>query len=213
MSNVLVLNTSPSTSASVSRDLVGRIVDGFDALDRYKINQRDIGAAPPPHLDEATIGAFFTPPDVASDDQKAAMALSDELIDEFLDSDIIVVGLPMHNLGITSSLKTYVDHIVRVGKTFVYTEQGAQGLVPAGKKMIVVTSRGGIYSEGPMQPYDMQVNYVRAIFGFIGVTDIEFIHCEGVTISDDLPGGQFCSGRVSADRACVVAFQSRGRVR
>jgi len=111
------------------------------------------------------------------------LALSDVLVDELFAADVIVVAAPMHNFGIPSSLKAWVDHIVRPGRTFTYSEGRPQGLV-IGKKAVLVLASGGVYSEGPMQAADFQEPYLRAVLGFIGLTDVEVIRVEGVALGE-----------------------------
>ena len=179
---VLHIDSSPLGERSVSRKLTAKVLDALRAKDRHiKILTRDIGANPLPHLSGVVIGAFFTPVnqrDPAVDD---AIRLSDQAVDELLGADVILIGAPMHNFGIPSSLKAWIDHIVRVGRTFRYGATGRpETLLPAGKRVIVASSRGGIYTDGPQKPFDYQETYLAAVFGFLGVTDVSFIRAEGV---------------------------------
>ena len=99
-------------------------------------------------------------------------------------ADVIVIGAPMHDFGIPSSLKAWIDHIVRAGRTVRYTANGPVGLVPSNKKVIIVSARGGFYSDGPMKALDYQETYLTAVLGFIGLTDISFVRAEGVGRSE-----------------------------
>ena len=112
------------------------------------------------------------------------LALSDALGSELMASDIIIMAAGMINFGIPSTLKSYIDYILRPGATFRYTEKGPEGLVH-GKKVYLVLARGGIYSEGPMQALNFQDTYLKAALGFIGLTDIEVITVEGVALGAD----------------------------
>ena len=105
-------------------------------------------------------------------------------------ADVIVIGSPMHNFGITSSLKTYLDHVARAGRTFRYTENGPKGLLN-GKKVFVLTARGGDYSQLPMSTLDHQEPYLRTILGFVGLDDVDFIHCQGVAMGEEASSKAF----------------------
>ena len=109
-----------------------------------------------------------------------AVKLSDEAVDDVIAGDVIVIGAPMHNFGIPSSLKAWIDHIVRTGRTVRYTAQGPEGLVPSGKKVIISSARGGFYSDGPTRALDYQETYLKTVLEFIGLSDITFVRAEGV---------------------------------
>jgi FMN-dependent NADH-azoreductase len=147
---------------------------------------RDLGHHPVPHVDEPWIAAAFTPPPNRTEELDRAIALSDALVDEFLAADRYVFGVPMYNFSIPSTFKAYIDQIVRVGRTFAVNEQGFQGLVDSSKKMLVITARGGSYQQGtPAASYDLQEPYIRSIFGFVGITDITFIHVDNLNSDVD----------------------------
>lgn len=186
MVRILAINSSPGLAFSVSRQLVHSFLEAYTmARPECVVVERDVGRDPPPHLTEAVIGAYFTPPEYWSEDQMAAIALSNHLVDEFMSCDLIVVGAPMHNFGISSGLKAYIDHIVRAGRTFAFSPAGPVGLA-TGKKVVVITSRGSDYSPGsPLASLDHQANYLRTILGFIGITDVTFMHCQGTAVSED----------------------------
>lgn len=132
------------------------------------------------------IAAAFTPPQDRSPELNQAIATSDALVDELLAADRYVFGVPMYNFGVPSTFKAYIDQIIRVGRTFAVNEQGFQGLVDSSKKMLVITARGGSYQQGtPAATYDLQEPYIRAVFGFIGITDIKFIHVDKLTAAHD----------------------------
>ncbi len=132
-----------------------------------------------PYIDEATIQAFYTPPTDLTAEQKHLLALSDQLVDELLAADVIVLGVPMWNLGIPASLKAWIDLVVRAGRTFAFTEHGVKSLLAAGKKVYVVSARGGAYPAGsPAKAFDQQEPYLRTILGFLGLSDIEFVYAE-----------------------------------
>jgi len=157
---------------SVSRELTAAIVESFRQFDpRLEIRYHDLVADPLPH---------WTPLADASD---PAVARGGELLEEFLAADVIVIGAPMYNFGIPSQLKAYIDRIAVAGKTFRYGANGPEGLA-GGRKVVIASSRGGIYSAGsPAAPMDFQESYLRSVFGFLGVTDIEVVRAEGVNMS------------------------------
>ena len=142
-----------------------------------KVTVRDLAQNPVPHLDGARFGAFLAKPEDRTPAQRAVIDYSDELVGELKAADTIVIGVPMYNFGIPSTLKAYFDHIARAGVTFKYTEKGAVGLLN-GKKAYLVVARGGIY--GDAHP---QATYVRDLLAFIGITDVEYIYAEGLAIS------------------------------
>jgi FMN-dependent NADH-azoreductase len=136
---------------------------------------RDVGAEPLPHLTSATVGAIRGA--AATDAERETLALSDALIAELSQADLIVIGAPMYNFGIPSTLKAWFDHVLRAGITFRYTAEGPEGLVK-GKRAIVVESRAGFYSEGPGAASDSQEPHLRTLLAFIGITDVTFIRAE-----------------------------------
>ena len=183
---ILHLDSSPMGDRSVSRKLTSRLV--FELTQKHVAHQvvyHDLGSNPVPHLSSMNVAAFFTPVESQTPEMSAAIALSDQLTGELLAADVIVIGAPMWNLGIPSSLKAWVDHVVRAGKTFKYTEAGPKGLLDPAKKVIIVSSRGGMYSEGPAQAYDHQETYLKTLFGFLGLSDISFVRAEGVSMGDE----------------------------
>ena len=184
MSTILHLNTSIRTSGSHSRTLSGEFLARLATPGRDVVIERDLAARPLPHLDEATMGAFFTPADQRSPAQNQALALSNELVAELQSADTIVIGAPMYNFSISSGFKAWIDHVARAGVTFKYTEKGPVGLL-GGKKVYVFTARGGVYSHGPAMGMDFHETYLRGVLGFLGLTDITFIHTEGLGKGED----------------------------
>lgn len=184
---ILLVDSSPMGERSVTRKLTAKVVEGLKARHPHAvIVTRDLDALPLPHLNSLTIGAFFTPPDQQNDMLKNAIKPSDNTISELMAADAIVIGAPMHNFGIPSSLKAWVDHLIRSGKTFKYGADGRPvGLVPATKKVIVVSARGGVYSSGPMAALDHQETYMRSVLAFIGLTDVTFVRAEGISMGPD----------------------------
>jgi FMN-dependent NADH-azoreductase len=183
MSNILVLNSSVSGHASVSRVLVDEAVARLTDLDPgATIVHRDLGADPIPHLTAATVAGVRGDP--VTDSQLTARALSNQLIAELRNADTIVIGAPMYNFSIPTGLRAWFDHVLRPGETFSYSEAGPQGLLK-GKRVIVIESRGGLYSQGPAKAIDFQEPYLRHLLGFMGLTDITFIHAEKIGFGPD----------------------------
>jgi FMN-dependent NADH-azoreductase len=184
--SVLHIDSSPLGDHSVSRKFTAKILTALKANHPgTQIVTRDLGTSPLPHLNGITVGAFFTPPNQRNEVLNEALKLSNEVIDELFAADVIVIGAPMWNFGIPSSLKAWIDHIVRAGRTFQYGASGPESLLPSGKKVIIVSSRGGIYSSGPMQVMDHQETYLKTILGFIGLHDVSIIRAEGVAMGED----------------------------
>lgn len=183
MSKVLVIKSSASGDASVSNHLVEAAVGELRRRDpRLEICERDLGAAPVPHLAAEGVAGLRGTPQTAA--EAATSALSDELIAELRAADTLVIGAPMYNFGIASTLKAWFDHVLRAGATFRYTETGPEGLLQ-GKRAIVVLTRGGLYSEGPAQPMDAQEPHLRTLLGFIGITDVTFVRAEKLAFGDE----------------------------
>lgn len=177
MSSILVLNSSANGAASVSKQLVQDTVSALKAANPgAKVVERDLGEQPVPHLTSETTPSIRGA-EAVTPAQKDAMALSDALIGELKDADTIVIGAPMYNFGIPSTLKTWFDYVLRAGITFRYSESGPEGLMK-GKRAVVVLSRAGFYSSGPAQIMDSQEPHLRNLLGFMGITDVTFIRVE-----------------------------------
>ncbi|AVH73014.1 FMN-dependent NADH-azoreductase [Nostoc sp. 'Lobaria pulmonaria (5183) cyanobiont'] len=185
MVNILHIDSSPRGERSHSRELSKEFVSGWRAAHpEDAIAYRDLGHYPVPHVDEAWIAAAFSPPETHTPELTEALRISDELIDEFLAADHYVFGVPMYNFNIPSTFKAYIDQIVRANRTFAIDAQGFRGLVE-GKKALIITARGGDFSAtSPFIAYDFQEPYLRAIFGFIGITDIQFINANSLNEGD-----------------------------
>ena len=176
MSTILVLNSSVSGDTSVSRTLVEEAVSRLlEAKPGATVVQRDLGAAPIPHLTTTNLAGVRGV--AATDAELAARALSDQLIAELRAADTIVIGAPMYNFSIPTGLRAWFDYVLRAGETFSYSEAGPKRLL-RGKRVIVIELRGGLYSEGPAQVIDFQEPYLRHLLGFMGLADVAFIHAE-----------------------------------
>lgn len=182
MSRILHLDASPRGERSISRQLSREFVDDWKRLHPSdSVIYRDIGHNPPPHVTEAWVVGAYAPPKDHTPEAQEAMRLSDVLIDEFLSADHYVFGVSMHNFSVPSTFKAYVDQIVRIGRTFTADWKG----LVSDKRMLIITARGGDYSPGsPASPFDHQQPWIRTIFGFIGITDIRFIHAQGLNMGD-----------------------------
>lgn len=177
MSHLLVINSSAAGAASVSKQLIDETVARLRAADpALVVVERDLGANPVPHLD-ADSTAAIRGAEPANDAQRAAKVLSDSLVAELKAADTLLIGAPMYNFGIPSTLKSWFDHVLRAGVTFKYGENGPVGLLE-GKRAIVVESRGGLYSSGPTQSLDSQEPHLRTMLGFIGIKDVTFVRAE-----------------------------------
>ena len=180
MANLLHIDSSPLGEASVSRTLSGEFVQNWKATNPgAKIVTRDLCAEHLPSVSASWLAANFTPEDARTKEQKALLSISDELIAELLTADVLVLGVPMHNFSIPAVLKLWIDQIVRAGKTFNFTENGYAGLV-TGKKAHVFVASGGVYDPGsPAAGFNFVEPYLRAILGFIGITDVQFLWAGG----------------------------------
>ena len=177
MNRILVIDSAVSGEASVSRSLVREAVSALSAAAPIRVVARDLGAEPVPHLSEATLAGVRGTPATAT--ELATRALSDDLISELRDADTIVIGAPMYNFSVPTGLRAWFDHVLRAGETFRYTDAGPVGLL-SGKRVIVIESRGGLYSEGPAQAADFQEPYLRHLLGFMGLTDVSFVRAEKI---------------------------------
>jgi len=187
---LLHIDSSILGANSVSRSLSAEIVAREAALHPgLEVVYRDLAEQPPLHLSPAHIGALFGQP--PSDPAVIAdIAAAAPFIGELFAADIIVIGTPMYNFGIPSQLKAWIDRVLVSGKTFKYSEAGVPvGLLPPGKKVIIASSRGGVYSEGsPVAFLDHQETLLKAALNFIGLTDITIIRAEGVAVPALKPG-------------------------
>ncbi len=182
MSTLLKINASLFSNHGQSSQLTERFVAAWQASHPdTSVVSRDLAVEPVPHLDGARVTAFFAKPEERNAEQQAIVDFSDALIAELRQADTVVIGLPMYNFGVPSTLKAYFDHIARAGVTFQYTAEGPQGLL-TGKKAYILAARGGRYAGTPK---DSQTTYVRDFLGFIGITDVEFVYAEGLNMGDD----------------------------
>jgi FMN-dependent NADH-azoreductase len=181
---LLHLDSSVLADNSASRDVSAAIVARLREADpTVQVSYRDLAAEPLPHLSGAHLAAAAGAP--VSDAVKAEVAASVAVLEEFLASDVVVIGTPMYNFSVPTQLKAWIDRVCVAGKTFRYTEKGPEGLL-GGKRLIVAISRGNVYSPGaPAAPNDFQEPYLRAVFGFLGITDIAFVRAEGIAFGPE----------------------------
>jgi FMN-dependent NADH-azoreductase len=184
MTKILHINSSVRNDGSISRKVTEEFLNKWKAKDpNTVVIERDLAANPLPHLTEQTLGAFFTPADKRTPEQVQIAALSEALVKELFDADIVVIGAPMYNFSITSGLKAWVDHVARAGVTFKYGDSGPVGLV-TGKKAYIFATSGGVYSQGPAASMNHAGAYLRTILGFIGLTDVTLVYSEGLAMGD-----------------------------
>ncbi len=183
MSHLLVINSSAAGRDSVSRVLVADAVSKLlEADPAVHVTHRDLGENPPPHLISQTLNGVRGT--ATTDTEFAARRLSDELIGELKAADTVVIGAPMYNFSVPTTLRAWFDHVLRAGVTFKYVDGAVRGLL-GGKRVIVIESRGGMYSEGPAQAIDFQEPYLRHLLGFIGITDVTFVRAEKIGYGPD----------------------------
>ena len=195
---ILQINASARSAGANSTRLADAITARLQAQNPAAVVElRDLAKDPHPVLDEAALGALFTPAEQRSAEQAARVALDDALIAQVQSVDAIVLGVPMYNFGVPVQLKAWLDAIARAGVTFRYTENGPEGLLK-GKKVYVALARGGIYRDTPA---DSQVPYLKTILGFLGLTDVEFVYAEGLAM-----------GAEGADKAFAAAQAQIGEL-
>lgn len=180
--NILQINASARTAQANSTQVANAVTARLLAKHPgATVVVRDLAADPHPVLDEAGLGALFTPAEQRTAEQAARVALDDALIAQVQSVDTIVLGVPMYNFGISVQLKAWFDAIARAGVTFRYTDKGPEGLLK-NKKVYVALARGGLYRDTPA---DSQVPYLKMILGFLGMTDVTFIYAEGLAMGPD----------------------------
>jgi len=190
MTTILQINSSlhgdDAQSSRLASDFVAAMAgsrkrQGSPSPTRSRLIVRDLSSTPVPHLTAERLTALSTAAAERTLDQQRIVSESDELIDELTRADVIVIGLPMYNFGVPSTLKAYFDHVARAGVTFRYTAEGPVGLL-TGKKAYVFATRGGRYAGTTA---DLQTAYVRQFLGFVGIRDVEFVYAEGLALGAD----------------------------
>lgn len=177
----LQINSSIFSSGGQSSQLADQFVAALRASEpNTHVVVRDLADNPLPHLDAQRVLAFFAKSDMRTPEQQAFVDESNALIAEIQQAQVIVIGLPMYNFGIPSTLKAYFDQIARAGVTFRYTANGPEGLL-TGKKAYIFAARGGLYAGTPL---DSQTGYVRDFLAFLGIIDVEFVYAEGLNMGE-----------------------------
>jgi FMN-dependent NADH-azoreductase len=184
VNEILYITSSPRGNASHSNRIGAQVLAEIQrAHPDAAVTVRDLARDLPPHIDEDFAAGVAIADAQRTHGQRAAIARSDVLIEELIGADIIVIAVPMINFSIPSTLKAWLDHVARAGRTFAYGESGPKGLV-TGKRVILVQAKGGLYS-GPMQPYDFVAPYLKHILGFLGMTDVQVIDVEGTSLGPE----------------------------
>ncbi|MGW9230975.1 FMN-dependent NADH-azoreductase [Pseudorhizobium sp. NPDC055634] len=184
MSSILLVTSSPregSLSTKVATDLVEKLKSRDSEA---TVVHRDLGLNPIAHLDTVTTSAIRKPAAERSPEEAAAAAASDELVAELMAADTVVLATGLINFNIYSTLKSWIDNVARAGITFRYTAEGPEGLA-TGKKVYVVLSAAGIYSEGPAMGMNHAVPYLKTVLSFMGMTDVEVIYVEGTAFGPE----------------------------
>lgn len=205
MPSLLNVQSSPNLYSSGSRAVSKAFVEAFlRRFPSFEVIEVDLTKDPPKHVGPEHLRAFFMPPETHESDDSAALAISDGYVQQLIDADVILIGTPMHNLGVSSSLKSWIDNIIRVGKTFKYTETGPVGLIP-GKKVVIVVGSGGIYTSGPLQGMEHAGNYLRDILMTLGISDITILRAEGLALGPGMSEKGVADG-IAAARSLVATY-------
>ncbi|QEI06464.1 FMN-dependent NADH-azoreductase [Pigmentiphaga aceris] len=202
--NVLHIDSSILEGGSITRDLSAAVVARIRAdYPGAVVQYRDVASHEIKHLTGA-IAAGFRPTGVAATDEAVMLEhqISELLVTEFLSSDVIVVGAPMYNFSVPSQLKAWLDRLAQAGRTFQYTATGPIGLA-GNKRVIVVSARGGFYLEGPLAPLDFQETYLKAFFGFLGITDVRFVRAEGASKGEQVRNTGIAAATASISQVLV----------
>ncbi len=199
MSNLLFVTSSLFGADSKSRLVADEFVAAWRrANPAGTVVRRDLAPDAIPHLSREALDAAARPAAERTPTQRQAAALADRLIEEVEAAAVIVVAAPMYNFSIPSTLKAWIDHIARAGRTFRYGVNGPEGLLK-GRRVIVFTARGGIYGgDSPARGLDFQEPYLRAMLAFLGLDDVTFVHAEGLKISPETAAAGLASARRAA---------------
>ena len=197
---ILQVNASARRDGANSTKVANSVVAGLQAKNpSAQITLRDLAANPVTVLDEAALGALFTPAEQRNAAQNAVVAEYDALIAELQAHDVIVLGVPMYNVGVPVQLKSWIDAVARAGLTFRYTATGPEGLLK-GKTVYVALARGGLYRD---TANDSQVPYLKSVLGFLGLTDVRFIYAEGLNMGPEAAAKGFAQAQI--DLAAALA--------
>ena len=198
---ILQINASARREGANSTKVANRVTERLQAANPgATVTLRDLAANPVPALDEAMLGALFTPAEQRSAEQAAAVAGYDALIAELQAHDAIVLGVPMYNFGVSSQFKNWIDAVARAGVTFQYTATGPEGLVK-GKTVYVAFARGGLYRD---TPNDSQTPYLKSVLGFLGMTDLRFVFAEGLNMGPEAAAKGFAQAEADLEAALAA---------
>ncbi|WP_386078988.1 FMN-dependent NADH-azoreductase [Vreelandella sp. F11] len=176
----LVITSSILADNGQSNALANRLIEQANARNDIEVTQRDVVKNTLPHLDISELGAWQVAAAERTAEQQALAVRSDELLAELRANDVLVIAVPMYNLGVPSQLKAWFDRVLRAGETFRYTENGPQGLVE-GKRAIILAARGGMYAGTEM---DSQTPHLKSMLGLMGITDVDVVYAEGLNMGD-----------------------------
>lgn len=183
MKKILHLKSSLMGDASYSIKLGNAIVEKIQKkYPNTTVEELDLVESEIPYLTPAVLRTLFIPTEQLTEEDKKRSSLSNDLVKQLLNADIIVIGAPLINFTIHSSLKSWIDHITRAGITFGYDQDGRPIGMVTGKKVYVAMASGGVYSEGPGKANDFVVPYLRAFLGFLGMTDLTIFRAEGLKV-------------------------------
>ena len=202
---LLHIDSAITGDQSVSRQLTAQTVATWVAVHPgTQVQHLDLAVNAPAHLSADALG-FRTGQAAATEAQRQENAVSEALVSQFLAADVVVIGAPLYNFTIPTQLKAWIDRVAQGGRTFKYTEQGPVGLA-GGKTVIVVLSRGGVYStsEGG-RAMEHQESYLKVIFGFMGVTDVTIVRAEGVAMGPDAKAAAMEAAKAQIEQAQAVA--------
>jgi FMN-dependent NADH-azoreductase len=209
MATLLHIDSSPLYGRSVSRELTAAFVDQWKASHRDgKVLERDLTSTAIPPINAEWVGAVYTPEGARTPQQNELLALSDSLLSELEQADEYVFGVPMHNFGVPSVLKLWIDQIARVGRTFSYAGGAPKGLI-VGKKATFIIATGGVYdAQTQMASFNFVEPYLRSVFGFLGVTDATFITAGGTgALNQGQNRGTFLAPHLHAVQAHVQSLE------
>ena len=185
MSSILLVTSSPRAEESLSTKIAVQLANTIEATTTGStVTHRDLGSDPINHLDFVTTNAIRKPADIRSAEEAEAAVVSDAAVAELLAADVVILATGLINFNISSSLKSWIDHVARAGLTFHYTDKGPVGLV-TNKKVYVVLASAGAYSSGPAAAMEHAVPYLRTVLGFMGMTDVEVIRVEGTAFGPE----------------------------
>jgi FMN-dependent NADH-azoreductase len=202
MNKILIVTSSANGAASVSNQLAeAHAAQLAAAYPEARIVRRDVGADPVPHLTHATVAAIKGEP--ATEAELAARALSDKLVAELAEADLLVIASPMYNFGMSSTLKAWFDHVLRAGIAFRYTSEGPEGLFKD-KKAVLIESRAGFYSEGDAAVMDGQEPHIRNLLGFMGITEVAVVRAEKLAF-----GPEAVEASIAAASEALGAYADR----